>query len=101
MRRATASWEMNSHYTPVKCLGNWQLSEALIFEKMTLLKIVNFIYIYFIAEHEKCNSLLGDEQPLYPCKMSVQLSAERSFNIQKNDMMEDSEFPFSLPIFYI
>jgi hypothetical protein len=32
--------------------------------------------LYFVAAHEKCNILLGVEQPLYTCEMSGELSAE-------------------------
>ncbi len=46
MRSATASWEMNSHYTLVKCLVNSQLSEALIFEKNDMMEDSEFhLYI--------------------------------------------------------
>ncbi len=92
MRCVTAYRDMNSHYMPVKHLGNSHLSEALMFEKLTWLKIVNFIYIYFVAAHEKCNGLLGDEQPIYACKMSGQLSAERSLDIWKMTWLKNVNF---------
>jgi hypothetical protein len=39
--------------------------------------------LYFIATHEKLSGVLGDEQLLYVCKMSGQISAEQSLNIWK------------------
>jgi hypothetical protein len=43
MRSATVSWEVNSHYTPVKCLGNSQLSEPSLFEKNDMIENMKYL----------------------------------------------------------